>query len=136
MSTLTTGRPVATATLLAIEVVLAIVAVMLHYAFIAEYGIVTDTAFQGLIWGLTSGLSGLAIGIVAVFAVATLLVSPKRSTRIASMAVLALTLIAMFAVTPVALQQKIDAQQDPLSKTSVWDSEFRHNEVGLPQMVD
>lgn len=111
MSTLTTGRPVATATLLTIEVVLAIVAVMLHYAFIAEYGIVTDTAFQGLIWGLTSGLSGMAIGIVAVVAIATLVVSTKRSTRIASMAVLALTLIAMFAVTPMALQQKTDAQQ-------------------------
>lgn len=111
MSTLTTGRPVATATLLTIEVVLAIVAVMLHYAFIAEYGIVTDTAFQGLIWGLTSGLSGMAIGIVAVVAIATLVVSTKRSTRIASIAVLALTLIAMFAVTPMALQQKTDAQQ-------------------------
>lgn len=111
MSTLTTGRPVATATLLTIEVVLAIIAVLLHYAFIAEYGIVTDTALQGLTWGLTSGLSGMAIGIVAVFAVATLLVSSKRSTRIASMVVLALTLIAMFAVTPVALQQKIDARQ-------------------------
>lgn len=120
MSKLTTGRPVATTTLLAIEVALAIVAVVLHYAFIAEYGIVTDTAFQGLIWGLTSGLSGMAIAVVAVVAVATLVVSPKRSTRIASMAVLTLTLIAMFAVTPVALQQKIDAQQ---GSTQQYESE-------------
>ncbi|PQZ92897.1 hypothetical protein CQ018_10490 [Arthrobacter sp. MYb227] len=108
MSTLTTtGRPIASAILLAVEVVLAILAVMLHYAFIAEYGITTDNSFQGLIWGLTSGLSGIAIGVVAIAATIAFLVSSKRSMRLATMAVLVMTLIAMFAVTPFALQQKI-----------------------------
>ena len=49
---------------------------LVHYGFMTVYGDVTDTAFEGFTWGLTSGPAGLGLGLVAVVAVIGLMLSP------------------------------------------------------------
>lgn len=68
-----TGRVVSVVVLLAIGAGLALLAVLVHYEFMRIYGDVSDTAFEGLTWGLTAGPSGLAFGLVAIVALATLI---------------------------------------------------------------
>jgi hypothetical protein len=81
-------------------------AVLVHHAFTAVYGNVTDTAFEGLTWGLTAGPAGMALGLVAVVAVFGLLLSPRLWMRLAAVAIPVLMVLGMLAVTPSALGQK------------------------------
>ncbi len=108
----TTGRSVSTVVLLVIGAGLALLAVLVHYGFMAMYGDVTDTAFEGLTWGLTAGPSGAAFVLVAVFALIGLVLSTRRWMRLTAVAIPVLMLIGMFAVTPAALGQKLEAQFD------------------------
>ena len=102
-----TGRVVSAAVLLIIGAGLALLAVLVHYGCMAVYGDVTDTAFEGLTWGLTAGPSGMALGLVAVVAVIGLMLSPRLWMRLTAGAIPVLMLLGMLAVTPLALGQKI-----------------------------
>jgi hypothetical protein len=103
-----TGRAVSVVVRLAVEAGLALLAVLVHHGFMAVYGDVTDTAFEGLTWGLTAGPSGMALGLVAVVAVFGLVVSPRLWMRLTAVAIPVLMLLGMLAVTPSALGQKIE----------------------------
>ena len=105
-----TGRAVSAAVLLVLGAGLALLAVLVHYGFMAMYGVVTDTAFEACTWGLTSGPSGFALGLVAVVALTGLMLSTRRWMRLTAVAIPVLMLIAMFAVTPSALGQKMEKQ--------------------------
>jgi hypothetical protein len=105
-----TGRAVSAAVLLVIGAGLALLAVLVHYGFMAMYGGVTDTAFEGFTWGLTSGPSGLALGLVVVVALIGFMLSTRRWMRLTAVAIPVLMLIGMFAVTPAALGQKMEKQ--------------------------
>lgn len=101
-----TGRGVAVVVLLVVEAALAILAVLVHYGFMTVYGDVTDTAFEGLTWGLTSGPAGLGLGLVAVVALFGLMLSPRLWMRLTAGAIPVVLLLGMLAVTPSALGQK------------------------------
>ncbi|WP_193340382.1 hypothetical protein [Pseudarthrobacter sp. AB1] len=105
-----TGRVVSIAVLLVIEAGLAVLAVLVHYEFMRIYGGITDTAFEGLIWGLTAGPSGMALGVVAVAGVFGLVLSPQLWMRLTAVAIPVLVLLGMLAVTPSALGQKTERQ--------------------------
>jgi hypothetical protein len=101
-----TGRAVSVVVLLVVEAALAILAVLVHHGFTAVYGNVTDTAFEGLTWGLTSGLAGFGLVLVAVVALFGLMLSPRLWMRLTAVAIPVLMLLGMLAVTPSALGQK------------------------------
>lgn len=106
----TAGRVVSAAVLLVIGAGLGLLAVLVHYSFMAMYGDVTGSAFEGLTWGLTAGPSGLALGLVLVVALIGFVLSTKQWMRLTAVAIPVLMLIGMFAVTPFALGQKMEKQ--------------------------
>lgn len=106
-----TRTPIAVG-LLVVEAGLAALAVSVHYGFTAEYGDITDSAFEGLAGGFSSGLSGAALTVVALPAVIALAVSPKLWMRATSLAIPVLVVLGMYAATPAALQAKLDTQFD------------------------
>lgn len=105
-----TGRAVSAAVLLAIGAGLALLAVLVHYGFMSMYGDVTGTALEGLAFGLTAGPSGLAFGLVTLVAVVSLLLSTRLWMRLTALAIPAFMLAGMFAATPLAVGQKLEAQ--------------------------
>ncbi|MDQ0691008.1 hypothetical protein QF047_001968 [Arthrobacter sp. W4I7] len=105
-----TGRSITAAVLLIIGAGLALLGVLVHYGFMRVYGDVTGTAFDGLIWGLTAGPSRLALLLVAVFAVIGFMLSTRRWMRLTAAAIPVLMLTGMFAVTPLALGQRLEKQ--------------------------
>jgi hypothetical protein len=110
-----TDRAVFAGVFLAVEAGLAVLGVLVHYAFTAEYGNVTDTALEGLTWGLTAGLSGVALIMVVVVAVLPVALSPRPWMRVTAVAIPVLVLLTMLALTPAALQQKIQMQSGSAS---------------------
>ena len=88
-----TGRAVSVVVVLAVEAVLALLAVLVHSGFMGVYGRVADTAFEGFIWGLTAGPSGLALGVVAAVAVVGLILSPRLWMRLTAVAIPVLMLL-------------------------------------------
>jgi hypothetical protein len=96
--------------LLVIGAGLATLAVLVHYEFMRIYGDVSGTALEGLTWGLTAGPSGLALGLVAVVVMIGFMLSTRRWMRLTAAAIPVLMLIGMFAVTPAALGQRLQAQ--------------------------
>lgn len=106
-----TRTPIAVG-LLVVEAGLAALAVSVHYGFTAEYGDITDSAYEGLVGGFSSGLSGAALTVVAVPAVIALAVSPKVWMRATALAIPVLVVLGMYAVTGSALQAKLDTQYD------------------------
>ncbi|MGJ9404695.1 hypothetical protein ACHABQ_00015 [Nesterenkonia aurantiaca] len=107
-----TGRTTVAAVLLVLTAALALLGVLVHHSFLLEYGVITDTAFEGLVWGLTAGFSGVALVVVGVVAVFVLVLSPRIWIRFTAIVIPVLMLLAMFALSPVALRQKIEAQYD------------------------
>lgn len=107
-----TGRNTAASVSLVLAAALALLGVVLHHGVLAEYGIITDTAFEGLVWGLTAGLSGAALMLVLVLAVFAVVCATRTWMQVTAAAIPVIMLIAMLALTPVALRQKIDAQYD------------------------
>ena len=105
-----TGRVVSVEVLPAVEARLALLAVLVHYEFMRVYGTVTDTAFEGFMWGLTAGPSGFALGLVAVVAIFCVAHSTQLWMRLTAVAIPVLMLLGMLAVTPAALQRKTEAQ--------------------------
>lgn len=117
-----TGRITAAAVLLILAAALALLGVLLHHAFLVEYGIITHSALQGLVWGLTAGLSGAALAVVAVVAVLALVLSRGTWMRLTAIAIPVLMLLTMLALTPLALRQKIEAQYDSVPQCVSADS--------------
>lgn len=118
-----TGRTTAAAVLLIAATALALLGVLVHHGFTAEYGHVADSPLQGLARGLTAGLSGAALGLVVVVAGFALVLSSAPWMRVTALAIPVLMLLGMLAVTPVALQQKIEAQYDPVPQCVSEDSQ-------------
>ncbi|WP_461190040.1 hypothetical protein [Arthrobacter sp. Z4-13] len=111
-----TGPAVSAAVLLVIGAGLALLAVLVHYEFMRIYGDVSGTASEGLTWGLTTGPSGLAFGLVAVVAMIGFMLSTRRLMRLTAVAIPVLMLTGMFAVTPSALAQRLEMQFDSTPK--------------------
>jgi len=105
-----TGRTVSAAVLLVVGAGLAVLAVLVHYGFMRVYGDVSGTALDGLMWGLTAGPAGLGLGLVVVVALIGLALSTRRWMRLTAVAIPALMLIGMFAVTPFALDKRLEVQ--------------------------
>lgn len=105
-----TGRAVSAAVLLVVGAGLALLAVLVHYEFMRVYGDITATALEGLMWGLTAGPAGLALGLVAVVALIGFMLSTRLWMRLAAVAIPVLMLVGMFAVTPSALGQRLAVQ--------------------------
>lgn len=104
------SREVAAVVMLTVTAGFAVVAVLAHYAFMAEYGDLTLPWFQGFIWGMTAGL-GLMAGIpVVLVAVIAFVLSAVRWMRITAAVIPVIMLLGMFAVTPVALRQRVELQ--------------------------
>lgn len=105
-------RTAVAAGLLVVTAGLGVLGVLFHYGLTAEYGDITDSAFEGLVEGFTSGVSGLALVIVVAAALVALVVSPKPWMRLTAGAIPVLVVAGMFAVTPAALQEKLEVQYD------------------------
>jgi hypothetical protein len=116
------SRAVAATVLLAVGAGLALLGVLYHRAFTAEYGDVAGNAFEGFIWGLTAGLSVLALLPVAVVAAIAFMLSPRRWIRLTAATIPVLMLLGMFAVTPSALRQRIEIQFDSAPRCVSEDS--------------
>jgi hypothetical protein len=105
-----TGRAIAAAVLLVVGAGLALLGVLVHYGFMSVYGDVSGTALEGLIWALTAGPSGLALGLVAVVGIIGFMLSTRRWMRLTAAAIPVIMLIGMFAATPLALGQRFEKQ--------------------------
>ncbi|MGJ9372020.1 hypothetical protein [Nesterenkonia sp. CF4.4] len=117
-----TGRTTAAAVLLVLAAALALLGVLLHHGFLAEYGIITDNALEGLVWGLTAGVSGVALILVLVVVGIVLVLSPRTWIRWTAAAIPVLMLVTMLALTPLALRQKVAAQYDSVPQCVSEDS--------------
>lgn len=98
--------------LLVVEAGLGALGVSVHYGLTAEYGDITDSAYEGLVGGFTSGVSGLALAIVAVVGAIALAASPGVWTRLTALAIPVLMVFGMYAATPAALEAKLETQYD------------------------
>ena len=105
-------RTAAAAGLLAVEAGLALLGVLVHYGVTAEYGDVTDSALEGLQSAFSIGVGAIALAIVGLAALAAASVSTRPWMRWSALAIPALLVVGMFAVTPVALQAKLEVQYD------------------------
>ena len=94
--------------LLVVEAGLAVLGVWFHYGMTAEYGDITELAV-GWRAGLSSGLdvSGPALFLVVVAAVVAVSMTTQRWLRGAAVAIPVLMVVALIAVTPAALRQKL-----------------------------
>ncbi len=120
-------RTVTAAVLLAAAAGLGLLGLYVHYSFVAEYGRAGDTALEGLGWGLTAGLSGVVLAMGAVVALLALVLSPRRWMRVAAAALPLLMLLGMLALTPSALHQKCQTQNDPAAPCLTEDFEGNRN---------
>lgn len=107
------GRPRATAAVgvLVVEAGLAVLGVLVHYSFTAEYGDVTDLA-EGWRSRLSSGVGVMPLGLVVLAALVSVSVAAQRWARLAAVAIPILMAVALVAVTPPALRQKLVSQYD------------------------
>lgn len=120
---MTTNRSSATvAVLLVVEAGFALLAVLAHHAFTVEYGDVTLTALGGLAWGMTAGLTGVALIPVVVVGAIAIALSRQRWARLTAVAILILTLLAMLTVTPWAQRQRLETQFNPTPQCVSSDS--------------
>lgn len=101
-------RMAATATLLVVEAGLAVLGTVVHFGFTAEYGDITDSPWEAMLSGFSSGVSGLALVVVGGVAVVSAAVSSRVWIRLAAIAVPVGMVVGMFAVTPIALGQKLE----------------------------
>jgi len=96
------------AALLLVVVGIAVLGVIVHYGFTAEYGDITGTALEELRSGFSAGIAGMALVLVGLAALVAALVSPKLWMRLAAVAIPAAMVVGMLAVTPAALREKLE----------------------------
>ena len=99
--------------MLAVTAALVLLAVVVHYAFTAEYGNVTGVGQQGLGWEWTASYAGVALIPVSVAAVITFILASRRWMRVTAVAIPILMLLGVLAATPLALQQRLEVQYAP-----------------------
>ena len=104
------ARTTAAAVVLVVEAGLAVLGILIHYSFTAEYGDVTDLAVEGWRSRLSSGMGG--VGLVVVVALIAVFVATQRWARLAAVAIPVLMVVALMAVTPAALRDKLASQYD------------------------
>jgi hypothetical protein len=102
-----TRTKVAVVALLA-EAALAVLMVLVHYGFTAQYGDVTDLAAEGWSSRLSSGAGG--VGLVVVLAVVAVALLSQRWARVLAVAIPVLLVAVTPVVTSAALQEKLTSQ--------------------------
>lgn len=107
---MTTQRTVPGVALLGITAGLAVLGILFHYAFTAEYGDITASGLDGAWSALTDSPGVIALALVAMASVAAVFVSLQRWVRIAAVTVPVLMVLSMLAVTPAALRSKRASQ--------------------------
>lgn len=108
---MTTPNPKVALALLAVETVLAVLAIVFHYSLTAEYGDVTASTWQSLTSALQGGL-GLAVVVVAGLGVGAFVLSFQTWVRVSAVAIPVVMVLAVLALTPVALGTKLEQQYD------------------------
>ena len=91
--------------MLALAAGLAVLGIYVHYEFTTGYGDVTDEWWRQAFSG---GIGGVALGLVGLVALVALVLSSTRRLRLAAVAIPVLMLVGMLAVTPLALQHKLE----------------------------
>ena len=110
MGTSKSRRGVPAAVMLAVTAALVLLAVVVHYAFTAEYGNVTGVGQQGLGWEWTASYAGVALIPVSVAAVITFILASRRWMRVTAVVLPVLMLLGILAATPLGLQQRLEVQ--------------------------
>ena len=93
-------RGVPAAVMLAVTAALALLTVVVHYAFMAEYGNATGVGQQGLGWEWTASYAGIALIPVAGAAVITFILASRRWMRVTAVVLPILMLLGILAATP------------------------------------
>lgn len=107
-----TGRTVSAALLLTVEAGLAAAGVLIHYRFTAEYGPITESTLKELWLALLAGPGALALVLAGLAGLTAVRVSARRWTVLTALTIPALMIVAMLAVTPAALREKLNVQYD------------------------
>lgn len=100
--------------MLAVTAGLALLAVVVHFAFMAEYGDATGVGQQGLSWEWTASYAGVALIPVVIAAVIAFILASRRWMRVTAVSIPGLMLLSILAVTPLGLQQRMDVQYDTM----------------------
>ena len=106
------ARTITGAACLVLEAGLAGFGVLVHYGLTAEYGNINESALEGLMSGFTMGVGWIALFLVGAVASVAFVLSPLRGMRWAAVLLPVGMVVGMFAVTPSALEQKLDVQYD------------------------
>lgn len=106
------ARTTTAAGVLVVEAGLAALGVQVHRGFTAEYGDITHSAVDSWRAGFSSGVRGLALGLVGVVALVAVSVATQRWARVTALALPVLMVAGMLAVTPAALHEKLVTQYD------------------------
>lgn len=104
------ARTTAAAGALVVLAGLAVLGVLVHYSFTAEYGDVTDLA-EGGRSKFSAGVGAMPLALVVLLVAAVVVwVSAQRWARLAALAIPVLMAVALIAVTPAALREKLASQ--------------------------
>ena len=101
-------RTAVAATVLVAEAGLGVLGVSVHYGVTAEYGDVTNSFWTEFLGGFSTGVSGLALVVLLVAALIAASLAPKVWMRLAAIAIPVLMVVSMLAVTPAALDKKLE----------------------------
>lgn len=104
------GRTITAAVLLVVAVALAVFGVSVHYGFLAMYGDITDSAFEGLVSSFSAGVRVILLPAVLLPAAAAAFVASRRWMRVLAFVIAVVMVLAMLAVTPSALDSKRETQ--------------------------
>lgn len=107
--------------LLAAATVVAALSGLLHYSLTAEYGDVTAAAHEAVLSGATAGTSGVALLLIGGLAVGAVLSLPRTWVRVTAVAIPVALVAGTFAVTPLALRDKLESQYDAAPRCVVKD---------------
>src|SRR5688500_11601018 len=83
---------------------LAALGVVVHDGVTAEYADVDDTAVENWMFAFTGGVGMIALAVVGAAALLAMVVSPRPWMRVVCAAIPVVMVLAMLAVTPLALE--------------------------------
>lgn len=126
---------------------LALLAVLAHHAYMAEYGDVTGLGPKGFSWewadwAWTASYTGVSLIPVVIAAAIAFKRASRRCMRVTAAVIPVPMLFRIVAVTPLGIQKRIDVQygstpqrqnQDMGGTSSAADSEVNEDDVGLPK---
>lgn len=108
---MTTPNPKVALALLAVETVVAVLALLFHYSLTTEYGDVTASTWQNLTSAFKGGL-GLTLVLVAGLGVGAFLLSSDMWVRVTAVTIAMMMVLAALALTPIALGNKLEQQYE------------------------